>query len=55
MLTFDLVSLGQDLLGKALGEISLNLVQFLIKGEPVVQKEWLNCGHIHRKIWLLLY
>jgi hypothetical protein len=33
MLTFDLVSLGQDLLGKALGEISLNLVQFLIKGE----------------------
>jgi hypothetical protein len=32
-LTFDLVSLGKDLFGKALGEITLNFVDFLIKRE----------------------
>ncbi len=33
LLPFNLVSLGEDLLGDALGKILLDLLQFLIKGE----------------------
>jgi len=31
--TFDPVSLGEDLLGKSLGQVLLDLIQFLFKGE----------------------